>query len=103
MTSSGEQALEWLETHTPTVVLLDLVMPAPDGFAVLERMRQTPRLADTPVVVLTALDADQEISRVLPWGGVPCVHKPFRSAELVARIRGQMRVREYLDRLNQRE
>ena len=103
MTSSGEQALEWLETHTPTVVLLDLVMPEPDGFAVLERMRQTPRLADTPVVVLTALDADQEISRVFASGADDYVHKPFRSAELVARIRGQMRVREYLDRLNQRE
>ena len=35
VTSSGEQALAWLETHTPTVVLLDLVMPAPDGFTVL--------------------------------------------------------------------
>ncbi|HEY3252659.1 MAG TPA: response regulator, partial [Polyangiaceae bacterium] len=103
MTSSGEQALDWLETHTPTVVLLDLVMPAPDGFAVLERMRQTPRLSDTPVVVLTALDADQEISRVFASGADDYVHKPFRPAELVARIRGQMRVREYLDRLNQRE
>ena len=103
MTSSGEQALEWLETQTPAVVLLDLVMPAPDGFTVLERMRQNPRLADTPVVVLTGLDADQEISRVFAAGADDYVHKPFRPAELVARIRGQMRVREYLDRLNQRE
>ncbi|HEY0464092.1 MAG TPA: response regulator, partial [Polyangiaceae bacterium] len=101
--SGGEQALSWLETHTPTVVLLDLVMPAPDGFAVLERMRQIPRLVDTPVVVLTGLDADQEISRVFASGADDYVHKPFRSAELVARIRGQMRVREYVDRLNQRE
>src|SRR6187431_335314 len=103
VSSSGAQALEWLETHTPTVVLLDLMMPAPDGFIVLERMRQNPRLADTPVVVLTGLDADQEIARVFAAGADDYVHKPFRPAELVARIRGQMRVREYLDRLNQRE
>ena len=103
VTSSGAQALEWLETHTPTVVLLDLMMPAPDGFTVLERIRQNPRLADTPVVVLTGLDADHEIARVFAAGADDYVHKPFRPAELVARIRGQMRVREYLDRLNQRE
>jgi len=103
MMSSGEQALEWLETHTPTVVLLDLVMPEPDGFAILARIRQTPRLAATPVVVLTGLDADQEISRVFASGADDYVHKPFRAAELVARIRGQMRVREYMDRLSQRE
>lgn len=103
MTSSGQQALEWLENHTPMVVLLDLVMPAPDGFAVLERMRKTPRLADTPVVVLTALDADQEISRVFASGADDYVHKPFRPAELLARIRGQLRVREYMDRLSRRE
>ena len=101
--SSGEQALTWLETNTPTVVLLDLVMPAPDGFTVLERMRQNPKFAETPVVVLTALESDAEISRVFASGADDYVHKPFRPAELVARIRGQMRVREYVDRLNQRE
>ncbi|MET0792433.1 MAG: PAS domain S-box protein [Polyangiaceae bacterium] len=101
--ASGDLALEWLESHVPTVVLLDLVMPAPDGFTVLEHLRQNPKFADTPVVVLTALESDQEISRVFASGADDYVHKPFRPAELVARIRGQMRVREYVDRLNQRE
>ncbi|HYQ26546.1 MAG TPA: PAS domain S-box protein [Polyangiaceae bacterium] len=103
MMSSGAQALAWLEAHTPTVVLLDLMMPAPNGFTVLERIRQNARLADTPVVVLTGLDTDLEISRVFACGADDYVHKPFRPAELVARIRGQVRVRHYLDRLNQRE
>lgn len=101
--SSGEQALAWLETHSPTVILLDLVMPAPDGFEVLARIRREPRFADTPVVVLTALESDEEIARVFASGADDYVHKPFRPAELVARIRGQMRVREYVDRLSQRE
>ncbi len=101
--ASGELALEWLEHHVPTVVLLDLAVPALDGFTVLERMRQNPKFAETPVVVLTALESDQEISRVFASGADDYVHKPFRKAELVARIRGQMRVREFVDRLNQRE
>ena len=103
VTSGGEQALAWLEMNTPTVVLLDLVMPAPDGYAVLERIRKNPKFAETPVVVLTALESDEEIARVFAAGADDYVHKPFRPAELVARIRGQMRVREYVDRLNQRE
>ncbi|MEO7038270.1 MAG: PAS domain S-box protein [Polyangiaceae bacterium] len=103
VTSGGEQALAWLETNTPTVVLLDLVMPAPDGYSVLERLRQNPRFAETPVVVLTALESDDEIAKVFASGADDYVHKPFRPAELVARIRGQMRVRQYVDRLNQRD
>ena len=101
--SSGDQALAWLEVNTPTVVLLDLVMPAPDGYAVLEHLRKNPKLAETPVVVLTALESDDEISRVFASGADDYVHKPFRPSELIARIRGQMRVREYVDRLSQRE
>ena len=99
----GEEALAWLETNTPTVILLDLMMPAPDGYAVLERVRKNPKLAETPVVVLTALESDEEIARVFASGADDYVHKPFRPSELIARIRGQMRVREYVDRLSQRE
>jgi CheY-like chemotaxis protein len=58
--TGGNEALAWLEEHTPTVILLDLVMPEPDGYAVLERVRKNPKLAETPVVVLTALESDEE-------------------------------------------
>jgi PAS domain S-box-containing protein len=101
--SGGDEALVWLETHAPTVVLLDLVMPAPDGYAVLAHIRKHPKLAEIPVVVLTALESDEEISRVFASGADDYVHKPFRPSELIARIRGQMRVRQYVDRLNERE
>jgi PAS domain S-box-containing protein len=103
LTSSYEQALAWLETNTPTVVLLDLIMLEPDGYAVLTQLRQNPKLASTPVVILTALDSDEEIAKVFASGADDYVHKPFRPSELVARIRGQMRVRKYVDRLNQRD
>jgi PAS domain S-box-containing protein len=100
---SGGEALAWLENSVPAVVLLDLVMPAPDGYAVLRHIRARPHLADVPVVVLTALDSDDEIQKVFSSGADDYVHKPFRPAELIARIRGQMRIREYVDRLSRRE
>src|SRR5690606_27263546 len=101
--TGGAQALEWLERETPLVVLLELVMPEPDGYAVLDYLRAQRRLSDVPVIVLTGLDSDQEIERVCAAGAEDYVHKPFRAAELMARIRGQLRMRGYVERLGKRE
>lgn len=95
--------MDWLARNTPALVLLDLVMPDPDGYSVLKHIRAKSHLIEVPVVVLTALDSDEEIQRVFTSGADDYVHKPFRPAELVARIRGQMRMREYVERLNRRE
>ena len=100
---SGGEAISWLQHNAPALVLLDLVMPDPDGYAVLRHIRARQELAEIPVVVLTALDSDEEIQRVFSSGADDYVHKPFRAAELVARIRGQMRMRDYVERLSRRE
>jgi PAS domain S-box-containing protein len=101
--SSGREALSWLERDVPLVLLLDLVMAAPDGYAVLAHVRNQPALREIPVVVLTALDSDEEIKQIFASGADDYVHKPFRAGELIARIRGQMRIREYVEQLSQRE
>lgn len=100
---SGEEALAWLADRVPSLLLLDLMMPPPDGYAVLRSVRKDPRTQDLPVVVLTALDADEEVSRAFEEGADDFVRKPFRTAELVARIRSQLRLRGYVDELARRE
>jgi PAS domain S-box-containing protein len=100
---SAAAAIAWLETHSPRALLLDLAMQPRDGYAVLVHVRGSERLRGLPVLVLTGLDSDQEISDVFAWGADDYVHKPFRPAELVARIRGQLRMSEYADRLRMRE
>lgn len=101
--SSGIDALAWLETNTPSVVLLDLVMPPPDGYEILRVLRERPETKSVPAVVLTALDADEEIERAFAEGADDFLRKPFRPAELVARIRGQLRLRQYVDTIARRE
>lgn len=101
--TSGSAALTWLATNTPSLVLLDLVMPPPDGFAVLRALRSDPRTADLPVLVLTALDSDDDVSKAFEMGADDFVRKPFRPAELIARIRGQLRMREYVEALGRKE
>ncbi len=104
LVGSGSEALEYLsQAPPPSAVLLDLVMPEPDGFAVLRYLRNHPRLAELPVVVLTALDSDEDIERMFARGADDYVHKPFRPAELVARLRVQTRVRDYVEQLSRRE
>jgi PAS domain S-box-containing protein len=101
--ASGSEAIAWLSENVPRALLLDLVMDPPDGYEVLAFVRSRAELSELPVVVLTALDSDEEIARVFAAGADDYVHKPFRSAELVARIRSQMRLREYVDQLSRRE
>src|SRR5262249_53012597 len=58
---NGKVALECISKRRPDVILLDLMMPEMDGFAVIERLRDDPELRNIPVVVLTAksLSADE--------------------------------------------
>src|SRR5262245_11260534 len=54
LTKNGAECLRLLETITPTVVVLDLMMPELDGWATLEKIRSNPRTADVPTVAVTA-------------------------------------------------
>jgi PAS domain S-box-containing protein len=99
--SSGAEALQQIERVTPSIVLLDLMMPAPDGYEVLRALRARPETRDLPVVVVTALAAEEEIARAFAAGADDFVRKPFEPGELVARIRGQLRIRGFVEALAQ--
>jgi len=100
---SGAEALAQIERVHPSIVLLDLVMPAPDGYQILRILRARPETRDLPVVVLTALDAEDEIAKAFEAGADDFVKKPFRPVELVARVRGQLRLRAAMDALARKE
>jgi PAS domain S-box-containing protein len=100
---SGTEALVAIERVKPSIVLLDLVMPPPDGYQILRILRARPETRDLPIVVLTALDAHDEIARAFEAGADDFVKKPFRAAELVARLRGQLRLRGAMDELERKE
>lgn len=55
MVEDGKAALEWLQTHTPDLVILDVHMPLLSGLEVAERIRRVTRLRDVKVILLTAL------------------------------------------------
>lgn len=84
----GSRALAAVATHRPDLLILDVGMPRLDGFAVLQRVRQT---SDVPVIFLTG--RAEEVDRVvgLELGADDYVLKPYSLRELVARVRARLR------------
>lgn len=86
---SGAEALARIPVDRPDLIILDLAMPQPDGFAVLRILREADN--DVPVIVLTAKGSEQDRVRGLELGADDYVTKPFSHKELVARIDAVLR------------
>ena len=89
--AAGTSTLRDLEAFQPDLIVLDVMLPGQDGFELCRRIRQTGKLARTPVVFLTA--RSDEVDRVLGLeiGGDDYITKPFSPRELVARIKAHLR------------
>ena len=99
--SSGAQALERLaEEPLPDLVLLDIVMPEVDGYEVCRRIRAAPATALLPVVMITASSGEEKV-KALEAGADDFVMKPFDQAELLARVRSLIRIKQYHDTIRQ--
>ncbi|MBI1876794.1 MAG: response regulator [Chloroflexi bacterium] len=93
--ANGPEALAHAARLTPDLILLDVMMPGMDGFEVCRRLRADPRLAEVPVVMITALDDRDSRLQGLEAGGDDFITKPFDRAELRARIRTITRLNRY--------
>jgi len=89
-TNEAEQAIPLFERHRPSAILLDLNMPAMDGFTVLAELRK--RYADSipPVVVLTAQNDPESRLQALQGGARDFISKPFDRTELLLRIENML-------------
>lgn len=86
--SDGREGVAVFETRAPDLVLTDLAMPRFDGFELIAAIRAASR---TPIVVLSVRGADADKVRALDLGADDFVTKPFSVAELLARVRAQLR------------
>ena len=87
----GDTGLELVRRHKPDLVLLDLMLPGLDGLAICRRIRETPALARTRILMLTAKAEDSDIVRGLELGADDYVTKPFSRSVLLARIQALLR------------
>ncbi|RMG98598.1 MAG: response regulator [Chloroflexi bacterium] len=92
-TQSGREALTLAETQHPDLILLDVMMPEMDGREVCQRIRANPELADTPVIMFTALDeADQKLAG-FDAGADDYLTKPTEPVELIERVKSLLESR----------
>ncbi|MGJ9402319.1 MtrAB system response regulator MtrA [Arthrobacter sp. KK5.5] len=87
----GAKALEAFRNAKPDLVLLDLMLPGMDGIEVCRLIRAE---ADVPIVMLTAKSDTADVVRGLESGADDYVPKPFKPAELIARVRARLRIGE---------
>lgn len=83
--ANGREAIDAVAEHRPDLIVLDVMMPELDGFAVLKRLRESGDR--TPVIFLTARDSTDDRVAGLTSGADDYVVKPFAIAELVARVK----------------
>jgi len=95
--ASGPEALAKVEAERPDLVLLDVVMPEMSGYEVCRKIRDQPATAILPVVMVTALDPTQERVKGLEAGADDFLMKPINQAELLARVRSLLRIKELYD------
>jgi len=93
---SGPEALSWLETNSADIVLLDIVMPEMNGYEVCRRLRENPATEVLPVVMLTS-SGDEDKVRAIEVGADDFIARPFNEAELLARVRSLLRIKQYHD------
>jgi formate hydrogenlyase transcriptional activator len=97
----GESALEQVQYSPPDLVLLDVMMPGIDGFETCRRLRRLPKVAQMPVIFMTALSDAQDKVRAFAAGADDYVTKPFQYEEVLARVRTQLTRRELEGKLEQ--
>ena len=99
----GTSALERFKEDPPDLVLLDVVMPEPNGFEVCRALKADPETRLIPVVLLTGLDKTDDRVRGIEAGADEFLSKPVESVELIARARSLLNLKRFTDDLEHAE
>ncbi len=96
--NSGGRALQVANSDPPPdLILLDIVMPDMDGYAVLATLRANPATRDIPVIFVTSMGASADEERGLQLGAVDYITKPYQPAIVLARVRTHLELKQARD------
>ena len=95
----GDEALKIVALDKPDLILLDVMMPKTNGLEVTKRLKNDPHTRDIPVILVTAMDGTNNKIMGLEAGADEFLNKPINKAELLARIKSLLRLKQYQDKL----
>jgi diguanylate cyclase (GGDEF)-like protein len=101
--ASGQKALEVLLKESIDLILLDIMMPEMDGFEVAALIKNSPMTQEIPIIFVTAKTDEESIIEAYAKGGVDYVVKPYRSYELLERIKLHLSLQETKKRLRAKQ
>jgi len=90
----GESALQHIKVVKADLILLDIMMPGIDGYEVCRSVKDDPEIKDIPVIFLTAKTDTESVVRGFDVGGVDYITKPFNEAELLARVKTHLNLKQ---------
>jgi sigma-B regulation protein RsbU (phosphoserine phosphatase) len=90
----ADAALKILDYRKPDLILLDVVMPEMSGFDLCKLLKQQPSTQEIPIIFITSLDSTEDKISGLELGAVDFITKPFNTAEIIARVRTQVKLRQ---------
>ncbi|MDR2546395.1 MAG: response regulator [Lachnospiraceae bacterium] len=91
---SGISGIAAVEKFAPDIVLLDILMPVMDGYAVMKTLKSSPKTADIPIIIITELDNITDEEQALSLGAADYIHKPFSPRSVKLRIANQIKILE---------
>jgi DNA-binding response OmpR family regulator len=90
---SGDRALKIMDNFFPDIILLDVMMPGMNGFETCIRIKENQAIPDIPVIFMTALGSVKDKMAGFEAGGVDYITKPFKLAEVLARVNTHVTLR----------
>lgn len=97
--SSGQEALNQLDSIKPEVILLDVMMPGLDGIQTCSQIKSNRDWQPIPIIMVTALNSPEDLARTFAAGADDFITKPVSGLELRARVRSMMRIKQQHDAL----
>ena len=88
--SGGQQALDMVAQEKPDLILLDLMMPVIDGFEVIRRLRENPETADIQIIILSALNSQEDVVKGFNAGANDFIMKPIIMEKLLTCVVNQL-------------
>ena len=90
--SGGQQALDAVAERKPDLILLDLMMPGIDGFEVIRRLKENPETADIRIVILSALNSNDDVVKGFKLGADDFIMKPIIMEKLLTSVITQIQI-----------
>ncbi len=97
--NQAKDALDDAFASPPDLILLDIMMPEIDGFEACRRLKADPKLADIPVIFITAKNEDEYEEQGFSVGASDFIHKPINAPILLARVRTHLKIKLVMDYL----